>query len=288
MKFGANTWIWCSPLTSDEVSVLVPRIAQLGFDWIEFQLETPDGYDYALGGELARAHGLQVSIAAAITAERDLLHPDPAIRANGVAFVEHCLAAARLLGASRVIGPLYAAVGRTWQATPAERERDLELLVGQLRPLAERAADQGVVLCLEPLNRFETSFLNLATQAIEVVDRVDHPGCQLMLDTFHMNIEERSLGEAIRAAGPRLHHFHACENDRGAPGSGHLNWPEIAAALRAIHYDGPIVLESFTDQVQSIARAAAIWRPLAASPDQLASDGLQFLQRLFQDQQTQL
>lgn len=282
MEFGANTWIWCSPLTSADLPVLVPHIAHLGFQWIEFPIETPDGYDYALAGELARAHGLQVSIAAAITAERDLTHPDPTIRANGVAFIEHCLDAAQLLGASRIIGPLYAAVGRTWQATPAERERDIELLVQQLRPLAERAENQGVALCLEPLNRFETSFINLATQAIEVVDRVGHPGCQLMLDTFHMNIEERSLGEAIRTAGPRLKHFHACENDRGAPGSGHLNWPEIAAALREINYTGPVVIESFTDKVQSIARAAAIWRPLAASPDHLAKEGLQFLQQLFQ------
>ena len=93
----------------------------------------------------------------------------------------------------------------------------------QLKELATYAGDRGVVLCVEPLNRFETSFLNLASQAIELVDRVDSPGCGMLLDTFHMNIEERSIGDAIRAAGKRLKHLHACENDRGAPGTGHID-----------------------------------------------------------------
>jgi D-psicose/D-tagatose/L-ribulose 3-epimerase len=115
---------------------------------------------------------------------------------------------------------------------------------------------------------------------IEVVDRVDHPNCQVMLDTFHMNIEEKSSGDAIRAVGKRLKHLHSCENDRGAPGSGHVTWQEVARAVKDIQYDGPVVIESFTPKVKSIARAAAIWRPLADSPDALASNGLKFLRQL--------
>ena len=112
---------------------------------------------------------------------------------------------------------------------------------------------------------------------VEVVDRVDSPSCQIMLDTFHMNIEEKSLGDAIRAAGPRLKHLHSCENDRGAPGSGHIPWDNVAKALKDINYDGPVVIESFTDKVESISRAAAIWRSLAPTQDALAVDGLTFL-----------
>jgi D-psicose/D-tagatose/L-ribulose 3-epimerase len=138
-----------------------------------------------------------------------------------------------------------------------------------------------VVLCLEPLNRFETSFINLASQAIEVIDRVNHPACRIMLDTFHMNVEERHLGDAIRATGKRLAHVHTCENDRGAPGSGHVPWEDVRKALADIGYDGPVVIESFTDKVKSIARAAAIWRPFADSQDALAEDGLKFLKGLF-------
>jgi D-psicose/D-tagatose/L-ribulose 3-epimerase len=137
-----------------------------------------------------------------------------------------------------------------------------------------------VVLCLEPLNRFETSFINLAQQAIEVVDRVAHPSCGMMLDTFHMNVEEKSLTDAIIATGSRLKHLHACENDRGAPGSGHLPWADVALGLRSIGYAGPVVIESFTSKVTTIAKAAAIWRPLAPTQDDLARDGLGFLRRL--------
>jgi len=171
-------------------------------------------------------------------------------------------------------------VGRTWQATADERSAYTDLLVDQLKALSAHAADHGVVLGVEPLNRFETSVLNLTADAIAIVDRVGSPACGLMLDTFHMNIEESSIGAALRAAGPRLKHLHACENDRGAPGSGHVPWTEVAEALRDISYDGGVVIESFTSQVKSIARAAAIWRPLAATQDALAGNGLTHLRAL--------
>jgi D-psicose/D-tagatose/L-ribulose 3-epimerase len=199
-----------------------------------------------------------------------------------MAYLRGAIEATAALSATNLVGPLYATVGRTWQQTPEERGHDLDILVANLRALAEHAAKFGVVLCVEPLNRFETSFINLATQAIEVVDRVDHPNCQIMLDTFHMNVEEKSLGDAIRAAGPRLKHLHACENDRGAPGSGNVQWQDVRQGLKDIGYDGPVVIESFTAKVKSIARAAAIWRPLAASQDALAQDGLHFLRSLLQ------
>jgi D-psicose/D-tagatose/L-ribulose 3-epimerase len=280
MRFGANTWIWVAPLTNAVIDEIVPHVAALGFDWIELPLEEPNSFDYAHAARLIRDHGLGVSMDAVISPGRDLIHPDAAIRAAGIAYVRQAIAAAQAVGAQNLVGPLYSGVGRTWQATADERARDLDLLEQQLRTLAPIAADHGVTLCLEPLNRFETSFINLTTQAIEVIDRVGHPACQLLLDTFHMNIEERSLGEAIRLAGPRVKHFHASENDRGTPGEGHVPWAEVAGALHDIGYDGPVVIETFTDKVTSIARAAAIWRPLAPSGDHLASHGLAFLKRL--------
>lgn len=280
MKFGVNTWVWVSPLTTEDVERLVPLVQGMGFDWIEFPIENPGGFDYVRAGALARDHGLGVSVGAAMGPDRDLVHPDKSIQDSGMAYVRHCIAATQTMGATTLMGPIYSAVGRTWQATPAERARDTDLLVQQLTTLAHFAAEHGVVLCIEPLNRFETSFINLATQGVAVIDRVNHPACQLMLDTFHMNIEERSLGDAIRAAGPRLRHLHACENDRGAPGSGHVPWQDVAQALRDINYTGPVVIESFTDKVKTIARAAAIWRAFAPSQDALAQDGLAFLKKL--------
>lgn len=282
MQFGVNTWVWTSPLTTEKLTVLAPEVAEMGFDWIEVPIEGLDDLDYERGAQIIADNGLGVSVCAAMGPDRDLIHPDAEIRDNGMAYVRHCIEATETLGGTNVVGPLYSSVGRTWQATPEERARDTDLLVEQLGELAEYAGDHGVVLCVEPLNRFETSFINLAEQAIEVVDRVDNPACGIMLDTFHMNIEEKSLGDAIRAAGPRLKHLHACENDRGAPGSGNVTWDQVAQALDDINYDGPVVIESFTPEVKSIARAAAIWRPLAPSSEALARDGLTFLRQLLE------
>jgi D-psicose/D-tagatose/L-ribulose 3-epimerase len=252
----------------------------MGAEWFEVPLEDTTLIDYRRAASILKDHSLGVSVCAAMGPDRDLIHPDAAIRQSGMDYLKHCIEAVHTLGGTNVVGPLYSAVGRVWQMTADERARDTDLLVKNLRELAEYAGDHGAVLCVEPLNRFETSFINLAAQAIEVVDRVDHPACKIMLDSFHMNIEEQKLGEAIRAVGPRLQHFHACENDRGAPGSGHVPWDDVAAALKATGYDGPVVIESFTDKVKSIARAAAIWRPLAATQDALASEGLAFLKKL--------
>jgi D-psicose/D-tagatose/L-ribulose 3-epimerase len=282
MHFGVNTWVWTSPLTTEEFEKLAPHVKSLGFDWIEVPLESLDDLDYARGAEIVKAHGLGVSTCAAMGPDRDLIHPDPAIRESGMAYLRGAIDATAALGATNLVGPLYSAVGRTWQMTADERARDTDILVENLTRLAAYAADRGVRLGVEPLNRFETSFINLASQAIEVVDRVGSPACGIMLDTFHMNIEEKSLGDAIRAAGPRLIHLHACENDRGAPGSGNVTWDQVKQGLRDIGYDGPVVIESFTAKVKSIARAAAIWRALAPTQDDLARDGVRFLKGLLQ------
>ena len=234
MRFGVNAWVWIAPVTTERLVELVPHVAGLGFDLIEVPIETVDGLDYARAAQVIRDQGLDVSICAAIGPDRDLIHPEVEIRENGAAYVRHCIEAAHKLGATNLVGPFYSATGRVWQATPDGRERDTALLVEQLHALAGFAADHCVVLCIEPLNRFETSFINLASQVIDLVDRVGHPACQVMLDTFHMNIEEQSLGDAIRAVGPRLRHLHSCENDRGTPGKGHVPWSEVAAALRDI------------------------------------------------------
>ncbi len=280
MKFGVNTWVWTAPLTNQTLEVLVPKVAALGFDWIEFPLENIGSFDTGRAAELVAEYDLGVSTCAAMGPDRDLIHPDKAVRDNGMAYIRQCIDANRVIGATNLVGPIYSAVGRTWQASAEERARDVDLLVMNLSELAAYAGDNGVVMGIEPLNRFETSFINLAAQAIEVVDRVDHPSCQIMLDTFHMNIEEKSLGAAIRATGSRLCHLHACENDRGAPGSGNVAWEEVQSALSDIGYDGPVVIESFTSDVKSIAKAAAIWRSLADSQDELAADGVRFLRGL--------
>jgi D-psicose/D-tagatose/L-ribulose 3-epimerase len=277
MNVGANGWIWSASITTADLESLAPRVAEMGFDTFELPIESVGDVDYERGREILAANGLEASAVVAMTDERDLLHDDEAVRANGLAYVRDCIEATAALGGEHLVGPMYAAVGRTWRQTPAERAASLDALVEHLSDLAGYAADYSVTLCVEPLNRFETSLLNTVEQTVEVLDRVDHDACGLLFDTFHANVEEKDLGAAIRRAGPHLEHVHACANDRGAPGNGHLDWGEVGDALAAVGYDGPLVVETFTPEVESIASAAAIWRSLEPSQDALARDGLAFL-----------
>jgi len=283
MDIGINLWVWGAPITDDVLAGRVPQAAEMGYDVVEFPLEEPGGFDYDYAADLLAEHGLDASVVVAMTEDRDLLAEDPEVRADGREYVRDSVDAAEAVGADRVVGPLYSAVGRTWRMDEAERAAAMDDIVDQLSDLAPYAGDRGVSLCVEPLNRFETSVLNTAEQTIDVVGRVDHPACEILLDTFHMNVEETSLPEAIRAAGDRLGHVHACGNDRGAPGNDHVDWAGVAAALEAVGYDDQAVIESFTPEVESIARAAAIWRPLEQSQDTLAADGLAFLRNLFDE-----
>ena len=281
MKFGVNTWVWTAPLTVEELEKLAPEIAKMGFDHIEIPMDDPKTLDFAKCNEIVKNAGFDsVSFCAAMGPDRDLIDPDPKVRQNGVEYLKASMDGLAIMGGKNFVGPFYSAVGRTWQQTAEEREADMKILVDILLDLSEYAAERGIVLGVEPLNRFETSFITTAEQVIELVDRVDHPACKVMLDTFHMNIEEDSMGDAIRAVGPRLLQVHSNENNRGTPGKGHVPWQEIAQALKDINFDGVFVIESFTSKVKSIARAAAIWRPLAPSQDALAADGLIFLKEL--------
>lgn len=279
MKLGISTWVWTSPATTEKLEELIPHIAEMGYDVVELPVEAPGQFDVARARALARAHGLDVSVCAVIGEERDLLLQDR--RQVGVDYLRSCIDIAEEVGSPTLVGPFYSAVGRCWRSTPEERARDLAELAGVLREVGAYADDHGVTLGLEPLNRFETSLLNTTQQALELIEQVDHPAVGLTLDLFHVGIEEKSPGDALRAAGDRLVHVQVAENDRGTPGTGHLPWTDIAAALGEIGYDGRVVIETFSDRVEAIARAAAIWRPLAPDPDTLARDGLSFLRELF-------
>ena len=281
MKLGISTWVWTSPATTEVLERLLPHIATLGYDVVELPIEEPGQFDAERAKALAEAHGLHVSVCAVIGQGRDLLLDDE--REAGTRYLRTCVEMAETLGSPVVVGPFYSAVGRCWHQPSDERERDLDQLAKTLHSLGDYAAEHGVALGVETLNRFETSFLNTVEQALELVERVDHPSVGLCLDVFHLGIEEKSPGDAIRAAGHHLKHVQVAENDRGTPGTGHLPWADVAAALRGIGYGGSVVIETFSDRVEAIARAAAIWRPLAPSSDALARDGLRFLRQLFEE-----
>ena len=160
-------------------------------------------------------------------------------------------------------------------------EAEWERGVKSLREIAKTAETQGITIALEPLNRFETDFMNLSEQAVRMSENVGSPAVGILLYTFHMGIEEKSQGAAIRRAGKYLKHFHACENDRGTPGTGQVPWTKVRDALKDIGYDRIVAIEGFNPEIVDLANGACIWRPMAPTPYLLAGAGVQFLKKLF-------
>jgi D-psicose/D-tagatose/L-ribulose 3-epimerase len=279
IKYGINTFTFVSPFTTKDL-VLLDKAKQMGFDVVEIPIEGTTDIDYAEAARAFKRAGLAVTTCAAMGPDRDPTHEDPAIQQGGVDYLKHMVDATAAMGGTLCGGPIYASVGRTWQQEPVQRKKDLARCAKNLKIVADYARQKGVVFGIEPLNRFETSFINLAAQAVELVEMIDSPAIKIMLDTFHMNIEEKHLGKAIETAAPYLVHVHSNENDRGTPGSGHVPWADVAAALKKVKFDGAMVIESFSAENKTIARAAAIWRPPAPTQDELASEGLKFLKQL--------
>jgi len=280
MKYGANTWIWYSPLTDEHLATLAPRLADWGFDVVELPVESPGDWSPERAAEILAEHGLGASVCVAMGPGRELCDADGETVAATQAFLRECLDIAATVGAGAIAGPIYASVGRTWRVSADERRALYAELRENLRPVCDHGAERGVKVAVEPLVRYETSVINTVEQALEVVDGLPPEGAGLLFDTYHANIEELDVAAALRAAGPRLAHFHASANDRGVPGTDHVEWPAVRDALRDTGYDGPVVIESFTAENETIATAASIWRPLAPSQDAIAADGVRFLRDL--------
>lgn len=278
---GANLWIWDSPVTTDVIRRRAPQVAAMGFDAIELPLEAPGDWTASDVRPILEEAGLRPGVCAAMGPGRDLTTDDSFVVRSTRDYLRACIEAAAGIGATVVAGPIYSPTGQTGAISAEARARTLERLAWNLAPVLAIADDHGVRLAVEPLNRFETSLFNTVEQTMELLASVDHPALGLLLDTFHMNIEERDIGGAIRRAGDRLLHFHACGNDRGAPGHDGIDWPAVRTALTDINYPATITIESFTSANQTIATAASIWRPLAPTQDALASNGLAFLRELF-------
>jgi D-psicose/D-tagatose/L-ribulose 3-epimerase len=280
---GASTWIWSSPLNDDLLREHGHRLAEWGFDLIELPLETLDDWSVGAAVDVQSETGLGACVCIVMPPDRDLVNDDLAVVSSTQEYLRSSIDIAAAVGSDVVAGPMYSSVGRTWRFEEDERARLLDRLTESLIPLADRAAASGVRLAIEPLNRFETSLFNTAEQALELIRRVDSPACGLLLDTFHMNIEERDPAAAIIAAGDDLAHFHACANDRGTPGDDHLDWSALVGALRQVDYTGAVCIESFTATNEIIATAASVWRPLATTQDDIATRGLGFLKRAMND-----
>lgn len=280
MKFGVNTFVWVSPCTTQAVVELAPHVKELGFDILEIAVENPALIDVLQVGQAISGNGLSPIVCGVFGPDLNLCSTNPQYVENAKTYIRWLVDVAAELGSPVVCGPMYSSVGKDHLEDESARKREWAMAVSGVREMAEYAEPKGVKLALETLNRFETDMLNVVSQGLEFIHQTGKENVGFHLDTFHMHLEEKNSGDAIRAAGDRVFHFHACENDRGIPGTGQVHWDDIACGLKDIHYDGPVVIESFTAQVKEIARAVCIWREIAPSQDAIAAEGLKFLKSL--------
>lgn len=278
MKFGINTFLYTSPFTTSSTR-LFAQFSKWGFDTVEIALEDSKHIDAAKVKAAAAKANLKIgSLCAAMGPGRDF-RGTAAEQKISMTYCRGLVDQAALLGCPTIVGPVYSVVGKADAVAPLQRRKEWAAVVKNLKLLAKYAESKGVVICVEPLNRFETDFLNTCEQGLALIAAIASPAIKLHLDSFHMNIEEKDLGAAIRKAGKHLGHFHACGSDRGTPGGDHTDWTGIASALKAINYQGDVVIESFTPDVKVIARAAAIWRNIEPKRDNIAVNGLAFLRK---------
>ena len=260
---------------------LLPKFKKWGFDSIEIPVEDPSHIDPVKVKEALDKNGLVCgSICACMGPGRDFRGTDEE-QQTAMTYCKALVDQAVALGGAKIIGPVYSVVGKADAVEPAQQKVEFQLVVKNLKELAKYAESKGITICIEPLNRFETDFLNTCDQGLKLLKAVNSKALRLHLDTFHMNIEEKNQAVAIKKAGALLGHFHACGTDRGTPGSDSLNWKEIVSALKAVKYNGDVVIESFTTDVKVIARAAAIWRRIQPTRDEIAVDGLKNLKKAF-------
>jgi D-psicose/D-tagatose/L-ribulose 3-epimerase len=203
------------------------------------------------------------------------ISPDAAVRAKGVANTKRALDCSAAAGATHLVGPFHSALGVFSGKGPTPDEWKWAL--DGMRQVAEYAGNVGVVLGLECLNRFECYLLNTHADSTRFVKEVGHPNCRAMYDTFHAHIEEKNIPAAIRACADVLCHVHISENDRSTPGKGNVRWSENFDTLKAIGYDGWLMIEAFGLALPELAAATKIWRRMFASEEQLARDGLAFM-----------
>jgi D-psicose/D-tagatose/L-ribulose 3-epimerase len=280
MKIAANTMIWAGDFTQEHLP-LIDKVAAIGFDVIEILVTSAEPrFDANQVRKRIRDAGLQCSVSASLTAEYDVSSSEKEVRDRGISFLESVVGTAEAIGSKIVAGPLYAKMGRLQFLSPEARAHERDRSAAALRQVAKTAERRGVELAVEVLNRFESDFLNIAEDAVPFVEAIGSPVVGIHLDTFHMSIEEKDVGAAIRRAGTHLKHMHMSENNRGTPGDGQVRWNEVRQALREVDYKGFLVIEAFNPSVPDLAEFVRIWRPVAASQDALASNGLRFLRSL--------
>lgn len=273
MKYGMNLLLWTGEL-NDSLIPILDKLKSFGFDGVEIPIFNTE-LDYAAWGKQLDAIGLERTAVTVRNVDDNPICPDAAVRRKGIEGNKRMLDCCAAAGVQTVVGPYHSALGHF---TGSGRTNDeWKWGIDSMRETAEYAAKVGVLLGIEPLNRFEVYFLNTQADAAEFCRQVGHPSCRMMYDTFHSNIEEKSIRKAIHDIKDMVCHIHISENDRSTPGAGNVRWDENFDAIQEIGYDGWLVIEAFGLALPELAAATKIWRRMFDDELKLAQEGLAFM-----------
>lgn len=274
MKYGMNLLLWTTEVT-DAHGPILEMLAKQGYDGVEVPVFELDASKFKALGQRLDSLGLQRTAVTVCTAEANPIGDTAAIRQAGLDHIKKAVDMCQAMGATHLCGPFHSALGVFSGQGPTSEEwsRGKEILA----KAADHAKQANVTLVLEYLNRFETYFLTSAADATRFIQEVNHPFLRTMYDTFHANIEEKDLAQAIRTITPVMAHVHISENDRSTPGEGHVDWATTFKTLKEVKYDGWMVVEAFGLALPALAAATKIWRKMFSSEEQLAANALKFM-----------
>ncbi len=280
VQYGVSTWLWQSPFSTASIS-LFPKIKAMGFDIVEIPVEDPDLIDVKTVRQALKDNGLKPTVCGVFGPTKDLTSDDVSLHKNCFQYIEKCFEIGSYLEVDFLAGPMYSAVGKARMVSEEQRKFEWDLAVANLHKACLMASKHGQQIALEPLNRFESDLVNTAGDVMRLVSDINHENAKVLLDGFHMTIEEQNIREAINTAGDKLVHVQVSENHRGIPGTGLTPWNDFKLGLQDINYNGAMVIESFTPEIKELAGAVCIWKRLANNQDDFASEGVKFLKKTF-------
>jgi D-psicose/D-tagatose/L-ribulose 3-epimerase len=271
MKFGAHAFVWEGEWNSETAQRVIEGAAGAGLDFVEIPLLRPETYDAAETRRMLEANGLYATFSLGLPAQASLPeHPKEAER-----FLKDVLEKVDKTGSETLTGVIYGTLGELPGRRPTEE--DFAVIAGVLKEVAREARIRGMRIGIEPVNRYETFLVNTAAQAVSLLDRIGEENVFVHLDTYHLNIEEESYGDAIRTAGSRMEYIHLSESHRGTPGTGTVDWDDVFQGLKDIAFPGALTMESFVKLNPDIARATCMWRDIVQDPKELVREGVAFL-----------
>ncbi len=280
MKFGIHLSTY-TKTWSEDISEFIKLSKELGYDGVEFPLGDPDNFMSEKLKPILKDNQLMCTCGTGLNLNRDISSLDKNIVKNGMEHLKKCINICNEMESDCLGGVLYAPWGQCM--TREDGKKNIYTSLENLKLLGDYAKDKGVVLALEMLNRYETYFLNNVNEGKEYLSQINHSNIKLHFDTFHANIEEKSLKEAIIEGGSDIYHIHFCENNRGIPGTGHINWIEIREALKYINYDRWITIENFVMPDCEVGKDVFIWRLINESGTCAAKEGIKFMKKLFKE-----